>query len=404
MEALLAMSQKEISKYNLMIRVEEKKVSQMDAAELLGISDRHFRRLWKAYQTEGAAGLISKARGRPSNNRLPESLKKRALILLRKHYEDFGPSLACEKLQENHNLKVSSETLRKWMIEANLWSRKRRKKLTLHQSRNRRSQLGELVQIDGSSHDWFEGRAEKCTLLGFIDDATSRIMHLRFTKAETTEAYFRSMKEYFETHGKPIDFYSDRFSVFRVNNDRASYKGSGMTELSRALKELGVGLICANSPQAKGRIERLFGTLQDRLVKELRLRGISTIEEANKYLPEYVLKHNLRFSHEAKDPKDAHISLNACDDLETTLCYKTTRKLTKNLELSYNGRILQIQLENPSYRLRGAQVEIIELLNGKLSIRHNDKELMYKELLVKDQQGKIMNRKEVLCKTRTKVA
>lgn len=398
MEALLEMSEKELSKYDLMIRVQEKTMSQTKAAQLLGISDRHFRRLLKAYRSKGAAGLISKRRGKPSNNRLPDSVKKRVLELLRRHYRDFGPTLACEKLFEEHQLKVSSETLRKWMIEAGLWKRKRRKKPSIHQSRNRRSCLGELIQIDGSPHDWFEGRRNKCTLLGFIDDATSRIMHLRFVESETTEAYFRSMKIYFESHGKPEDFYSDRFSVFRVNNDRSGYRGSGMTELARALKELDVGLICANSPQAKGRVERLFSTLQDRLVKELRLRRISSIEEANKYIPEYIEGHNLRFTHDPENSKDAHRSLRECDDLDKILCYKTSRKLTKNLELSYNNRILQIQEEQPSYALRGAQVEVIELLSGETLVKYKGKELVYKELLVKDHQGRVMNRKELLNK------
>lgn len=178
--------------------------------------------------------------------------------------------------------------------------------------------------MDGSPHDWFEGRRDKCCLLGFIDDATSRIMHLRFTESETTEAYFRSIREYFEEHGKPENFYSDRFSVFRVNNDKAGYRGLGMNQLGRALKEVEVGLICANSPQAKGRVERLFGTLQDRLVKKMRLREISTLEDANAFLPAYIKNHNEKFSVEPARPEDHHKPVS--HDLDTILCYKSIKK------------------------------------------------------------------------------
>lgn len=389
------MSKKELDRYNLLKQVEQKAINQVKAAELLNISDRHFRRLWKAYQLEGPSALISKRRGKPSNNRLPEKLKQECLHLIKTHYAGFGPSLCVEKLLEEHGIKVSDETIRIWMIENDLWKSRKRKQPKIHQSRTRRSHLGELIQMDGSPHDWFEGRRKKCCLLGFIDDATSQIMHLQFVEAESTESYFHALKGYFKKHGRPENFYCDRFSVFRVNNERSCRKTSGLTQIGRALKELDINLICANSPQAKGRIERLFKTLQDRLVKELSLKKISTLEEANKYLSQYIKKHNDKFSVPPTNPENKHKSLLKSHDLERILCYKTQRKLTKNLELSYEGRILQIITKRPSYAMRGAQVDIIELLAGKIYIEYQGKKLEYKELLVKDSQGKILHRKNL---------
>ena len=394
MENLFTMSQKELSIYDLIHKVREKRISQMKASELLNISDRHFRRLWKAYKETGAEGLISKKRGAPSNNRFPEELYHTVIGLIKRHYIDFGPTLANEKLYENHNIKVSTETLRQWMIKAELWSKKKRRKLKLHQSRLRRSCKGELIQVDGSPHDWFEGRGAKCCLLGFIDDATSDIMHLQFVSSESTLSYFYAINEYLIKYGKPISFYTDRLSVFRVNNDKEGYRKPGLTQVGRALKELGIELICANSPQAKGRIERLFLTLQDRLVKEFRLRNISTIEEANAYLPKYINKHNQKYGISPKKNEDMHKKTSK-EEIEKALRYKDERILSKNLEICYCNRILQIQTERPSYAMRRAKVYVTESLKGKIEIEYQGKKLKYKELLVKDQQGTILNKKEI---------
>jgi transposase len=391
MGKVFRMTEKELSRYDLMIRIKERTLSQVNAAELLGISDRHFRRLLKQYQEFGIEGITSKRRG--GNNRYKIGEKEAVLALIKDRYANCGPTFVYEKLREEHEVRASKETIRNWMIEAGLWEQKKRKRLRLHQSRSRRSHFGELIQMDGSPHDWFEGRRDKCCLLGFIDDATSRIMHLKFTESETTEAYFSSIQEYFEEHGMPENFYSDRFSVFRVNNDKSGYRGLGLTQLGRALKEVDVGLICANSPQAKGRIERLFGTLQDRLVKEMRLRQISTLEEANAFLPEYIRSHNAKYSVEAANSEDRHRAV--AHDLDAIFCYKSTRKLSKNLELSYETRILQIETDNPSYAMRGAQVEIRESLDGEIEIWYQGRSLSYRELLVKDHQGRVLNRKNL---------
>lgn len=400
MEKLFEMSKKEISRYHALKNLHTQHMSQKDTAELLGVSERHVRRLLKRYQTQGAEGLVSGHRGKRSNNSLSDALKNKAINLVRTKYWGFGPTLAREKLVENHKIKVSVETLRKWMIECDLHKRKRRSQPKLYQSRERRACLGELIQVDGSPHAWFEDRGDKCSLLAFIDDATSRIMHLQFVNSESTQTYFESFKKYLLLHGKAQAFYTDRHSVFRVN--AKEHKGNGLTQLSRALKELDIELICANSPQAKGRVERLFKTLQDRLVKEMKLKRISTIEEGNKYLPNYIKTHNAQFSISAKDPKDAHRLLDPKEDLEKVFCYKATRKLTKNLELSFRGRVLQIQEEeNCSYQLRKATVELLESLNGELTIYYQSRKLKYKELLIKDHQGQILNRKEVMAKSLT---
>ena len=279
------------------------------------------------------------------------------------------------------------------MLKAGLWSEKRRKKITIHQSRLRRSYEGELIQVDGSFHDWFEGRSNKCCLLGFIDDATSRIKHLKFVTTESKEAYFMAFTEYIKKNGKPKSFYTDRLNVFKINNDKEGYRKNGLTQMGRALKELGIELICANSPQAKGRIERLFSTLQDRLIKEMRLKNITSIEEANTYLPDYIEKHNAQFSIAAKEKEDLHEKISE-ESIMQAMQYKEQRILSKNLELSYNNHILQIITKRPTFAMRKTKVLIKEDLNGKVEIEYEGKILKYKELLVKDNQGMIKNKKE----------
>jgi len=390
------MTKKELERYALIDQVIQRRVSQVNTAEMLGISDRHFRRLLKAYREEGASGLLSKRRGKPSNNRKPEKEKNKAIKLIKEKYEGFGPTLAREKLVEKHKMKVATETVRKWMIEEGLWKARKQRQPKIHQSRARREREGELVQIDGSPHDWFEGRRGKCCLLGFIDDATSKVMHLKFIEVETTRGYLEGVKEYIEKHGKPERFYSDKHNIFRINSKEDGYRKKGITQLGRALKELNIELICANSPQAKGRVERLFNTLQDRLVKELRLEGISTIKEANDYLPKYIKIHNHKFAVEPVRPEDTHKKIEEREILGEILCYKTERTVSKNLEISYEGRILQIETDKQTNRLRRAKVMVIEKLDGVLKIEYQGKDLNYKELLVRSHQGEILDRKRVL--------
>lgn len=389
------MTEKSLAVYDMLIKVENEGLSQMKASELLGISDRHFRRLLKAYREQGAAALASKKAGKPSNNRIKPAIRAKVVELLKTRYVDCGPTFAYYKLKTVEGITLSKETTRKIMVEEGLWESKKRKRIKLYQKRTRRSSKGELVQVDGSPHAWLEDRGPKCCLLASIDDATSDLQHLKFVPSETTRDYLLFFKEEMTKHGKPLAYYTDRLNVFRINHYKESYRGKGLTQVGRALKELGVELICANSPQAKGRIERVFKTLQDRLTKELRLREISTLEEANRYLEEYRKEHNALFSVEALEKSPAYREVKL-EDLEKALCFKEERTLTKNLELSYEGRILQIETEERGYRLQRAKVLVIEDLHGNLKIEYEGKELPYKELWVKDHQGKVKNRKEVL--------
>ncbi len=323
---LVTMSDKELSRINIIQSVVEKRMRRRDAAHQLALTERQTQRLMNRFRESGAAGLANLRRGRPGNHRLPESLKLRVLSLLHDHYSDFGPTLAAEKLRERHNITVSVETLRKWMTADGLWVPYSRRRPRVHQPRYRRDCLGELVQIDGSPHDWFEGRAPKCCLLVFIDDATGRLMHLRFGETESAFDYMMATRAYLEQHGKPLAFYSDKHGIFRVNNGGTTT--TGITQFGRVLSELGIELICANSPQAKGRVERANQTLQDRLIKEMRLEGISSIEDANAWLDSFIIDFNRRFARPAKYPKDLHRPvLESSEDLDDIFAWQESRKL-----------------------------------------------------------------------------
>ena len=283
--AVIQMSDRELTRLRVMVDLADKRLTIQAAGALMGLGRRQVYRLLRAFSADGASALASRKRGRPSNRRHGETFRRTILSLVRDRYRDFGPTFAAEKLAECHGLRVGVETLRQWMMADGLWMDRKHRLPSPHQPRRRRDCLGELVQIDGSEHAWFEDRGEKCTLLAFVDDATSRLMHLRFVASESAFDYFRSTRAYLEEHGKPVAFYSDKHGIFRVNNGEG---GDRITQFGRALEELNIDIICANSPQAKGRVERAFGTLQDRLVKELRLAGISTIEAANAWLPGFV--------------------------------------------------------------------------------------------------------------------
>jgi transposase len=370
------MSQRELSRLEVFRQLLDKRLRQRQAAALLGLSVRQVIRLAKAFRREGAAALVSKRRGRPSNNRLPPEVLSAARALLRERYHDFGPTLAHEKLVEAHGLRLSVESVRRLMIGEGLWRVRRARAPVIHQLRERRSCLGELVQLDGSPHDWFEGRAPRCVLLNFVDDATSRLMHLRLVDAETTFNYFESVRAYILRHGKPRAFYSDKLGVFRVNMPNA-LTGTGLTQFGRAMKELQIELLCAHSPQAKGRVERANQTLQDRLVKELRLRAVSSAEEANKYLPEFIADYNRRFAVSPRRAEDAHRPLSATEDLSRILSWCETRVLSKNLTLSYDGRVYQIKTQRAAYTMRGARVEVRETGAGAVSIEYKGRPLPF---------------------------
>lgn len=354
------MSLSEISRLEVVDRIVAKRITQAKGAEQLGISRRQMVRICNKHKQEGPAGLVSKHRGKPSNNHLSDEVRKGVSRLIKAHYADFGPTFAHQKLTELHKLKLSVESTRKIMIEEKIWRGKKRKAMRHHPMRQRRSSLGELVQIDGSPHDWFEGRAPRCCLLVFVDDATSRLLMLRFVTEESTEGYFDATRDYLIKHGRPISFYSDKHSIFRVNIKEAA-SGTGETQFSRAMRELGIELICANSPQAKGRVEKANRTLQDRLVKELRLKSINSIDAANAFLPEFISDYNKRFAIEPVCSEDAHRkTIPEPEVLDLLFSKQCQRKLSKNLELSYKNVLYQIHVKGQGYAMRGAEITVCD--------------------------------------------
>ncbi|HCE17903.1 MAG TPA: ISNCY family transposase [Anaerolinea thermolimosa] len=377
MDELLAMSKEEITRLETMQRIKDKRLTQGEAARILGLSVRQIKRLYRAYKGEGAAGLVSRRRGKPSNHRLDGGTRQKALDLLYERYADFGPTLAHEKLSERHQLRLSRESVRKLMIAEGLWKPRRGKKAPVHQMRERRACLGELVQIDGSDHAWFEERGPQCTLLVFIDDATGQLMELWFVPDETFFAYCEATRHYLERYGKPLAFYSDRHGIFRVNQPRPLATTSGLTQFGRAMQELEIQILCASTPQAKGRIERANQTLQDRLVKELRLRGISDMATANAFLPEFREDFNRRFAVAPRSHHNAHRPLLPAENLDLILSHQETRTLSKNLTLQFKHMIYQIQSERPDYALRNARVTVCETPQGEVTILYKNQPLPY---------------------------
>ena len=371
-----------------------KRLTNQQAAERLNLSVRQLKRLKRRYCQEGAAGLASRKREHPRTNQLPPDLKTDARVLLQTHYADFGPTLAHEKLCEEHQLTLSRESVRQLMIADGLWKAHRQKRRVPHPLRERRARRGELVQMDGSPYAWFEERAPACTLLVYIDDATSELMELRFVDAESTQAYFQATENYVQTHGRPLAFYADKLGVFRVNHPNAVAQ-EGLTQFARALKELDIELICANTPQAKGRVERVNQTLQDRLTKELRLREISDRPTANTYLPEFCADFNRRFAVMPRDETDAHRALRARDQLARILAVREYRRLSKNLTVNYQNVVYQIQTQRPLYALRNAQVEIRKRWEGTLTILYKDRPLNYTVYREPPHQAELIPSKEL---------
>src|SRR5437588_6172718 len=374
---VVLMSKAELSRVDTLVRVGRGELPVAGAASLLGLSERQVFRLLARFRSEGAAGLASRRRGRPSNRRLPDAVREAALAAVRERYADFGPTLAAEKLAEAHDLRLSRETLRQWMAEAGLWVPRKARHGRVHQPRHRRDCLGELVQIDGCQHPWFEDRGPPCTLLVFVDDATSRLMHLRFVPAESAFAYMAATRAYVETHGKPVAFYSDRHGIFRVNHPDAA-GGDGTTQFGRALHELNVAIICANSPQAKGRVERAHKTLQDRLVKELRLAGVSTVETANAFLPAFVADYNARFAKEPRLAEDLHRPAPGAADLDEIMTVREERTVSASLTLRYDKMLILLEPSDTTRALARQRVTVVNYPDGRFAIRHKGRDLPFR--------------------------
>jgi transposase len=372
-EGVVAMSGSERERAHLVRQACEKQLGQREAAERLGIGVRQFKRLVRLWREHGDAGLVSRQRGRASNNRLAPELRARIAGLLRDKYADFGPTLAAEKLSELEAIAVSAETLRRMQIALGLWKPKRRRARRVFQVRERRPRFGELIQIDGSPHDWFEGRAPRCTLIVFIDDATGRLTALRFAPAETTRAYLETLRCHVLAHGRPLAFYSDRHGIFRVNaKDAAS--GDGKTEFGRVAERLQIASIHALTPQAKGRVERANQTLQDRLVKEMRLRGIAGIGAANAFAPQFIAIWNAKFATPPRDARCAHRPwTDTGEALEHLLARREERVLSKALTFRTSGTMYCVKTDGPGTALRGAKVTLHHFLGGGLSVHYKDR-------------------------------
>lgn len=391
---ILKMSQKELDRLEIIQKVIDKRITQKKAAQNLDLSYRQMKRLVKSHRKHGAKGIISKKREKPSNRKFTDEFKTKIRRIVEEQYADFGPTFAAEKLEENHQVKLSKETLRKWMMEWDIWKGKEKRHGMLHQQRVRRSCFGELIQIDGSPHDWFEGRGKKCCLIVFTDDATSKIVQMRFFPAETTLAYLECVREYIQTYGRPLAFYSDRHGIFRIN----TVEGIGETQYSRAMKELRIKTFCAPSPQAKGRVERANRTLQDRLVKELRLKNISDIKSANRYTEEFREKYNRKFGKTPASQQDAHRkAIPNEEELDIILCHRENRKISKNLELSFKGRTFQINLSKgkKGYSLRQQTVQVCCLPDDQIKLWYKNRFLDYRIFERGQKTTEILSSKEI---------
>jgi len=372
---IIKMSIRELKRLKLVQEAIAKQVTQKTAAELMELSERQVRRLVYAVRKDGERGLVHGSRGKPSNNRISKDVRAKAISAYKGSYMGFGPTLASEKLRERERITVSEETMRKWLLEEGLWEKKRRRS-PHRRYRERKECFGEMVQMDGSHHDWLEGRGPKLVLMGYIDDATGNVFG-KFHDYEGTVPAMDSFRSYTKKYGLPQSVYLDQHSTYKVTRPVKEEEREQMlmSQFERALRELGVKVIHANSPQAKGRVERLFGTLQDRLVKEMRLKGIQTKEEANVFFRRYLPTFNKKFKVPAAKEADLHVTLPKGFDLDDSLCIKTKRVSRNDNTVSLNGKSFQIQ--EPVDAL---YVEIQERLNGTLLIKANGKRLKYTEI------------------------
>lgn len=392
----LKMSEKELDRTVVLKNVLDGSLSQAKAAQTLHLSVRQVRRLLHKLEVVGPGGLISNRRGKASNRAIPEDIRNRALELVDKDYCDYGATLISEKLYEHHDIKIGKETMRRWLIQTNRRAVKRIKPVIIRQLRARRDCFGELIQIDGSIHDWFEGRGEVCTLLVFIDDATSRLVNLMFVPAETTLGYFAALNEYIKAYGKPRAIYTDKHVVFKVNAPGGT-NTNGLTQFGRALKQLNIEAIFAHSPQAKGRVERANNTLQDRLIKELRYYKISTITDANKFLKRYINEYNRKFAVEAKVLVDLHQELTPRERsmLDDILSIQKIRRINNNLIIKHNNVSYQLINVGKGHRYKNQDVTISEKPCGTVELICHGKKLDYQIYGEANYKPRFASRKEL---------
>ena len=365
-------------------KAKKKLITQREAAEELGLSVRHVKRLLHALKKRGDKAVVHGLRGRPSKRRIEERIERQAVqILSADVYQGFGPTLAAEYLRDKHQIQVSRETVRKWMMGGKLWRAQQEKVKQIHVWRPRRSRYGELVQWDTSEHDWLEGRGEKLYLIAMIDDATSRLF-ARFVRHDSTAENMKLLWSYLEKFGRPLTFYTDKASLFQTAGKRRRDEPGvdkdavemPPTQIGRALRELGITWIAAHSAQAKGRVERNFGTAQDRLVKGMRVAGVKTIEQANEYLTnDYLVWWERELTVEAAHGDDAHRGLEKCHNLAASLSQVETRQVRNDYTLRFEGQLYQIERQAIVSRLRGAEVRVEKRLDGSLAVRYGQRYL-----------------------------
>lgn len=378
-KGILMMSREEIQRYQVVRKVLDKIINQQEAAEYLRRSDRQVRRIVRRVREEGESGVIHKLRGKAGCRTIAAKIRERIIGLYRRQYADFGPLLASEKMKEGDGVKVNDETLRLWLIQEGLWQVARHRKPKERSWRARKEHLGEMVQMDGSEHDWLEDRGPRLVLMGYIDDATSQF-YGKFYEYEGTMPALESLKEYIKRYGIPKAIYLDKHSTYKYNRPQ-KYKDwpfrdkEELTQFGRACQQLGIGLIYADSPQAKGRVERVFGTHQDRLVKELRLAGAKTCEEANRVLNVYLPKFNQKFKVAAKEGGDLHRALDERIDLDEILSIQSEHVLRNDRTVLHQKRWYQVLT-----RTRAQRVVVCEYLNGRLAIKHGSNRLDYKAI------------------------
>ena len=378
----LRMSEKERIAMEALSRVKRGELTVVSAAELMGVSVRQARRRWKRFKACGDGGLVHGLRGRASNRRFPEEFRQRIVKRHQERYADFGPTLACEKLA-GEQLVLSPNTLTALLKERGLWQRRRRRDKH-RRRRERRSWLGSMIQMDGSHHDWFEGRGAKCVLMVLIDDATNRT-YARFYPAETTTAAFDIFGRWVKRQGIPRSVYVDRHGIYRDEDHPQK-----PTQFGRAMKELGVELILAHSPQAKGRVERRNAVLQDRLVKEMRLRNISDMAQANALLEGMFLEDlNQRFAVKAAKAQDLHRAVGKGVVLEEVLCVQEERTVGRDWCVRWQNRWLQIVAAHAALQLSGRRVRVKHLASGALLLEHRDHRLGFRELAARPAPAKV---------------
>jgi transposase len=390
---ILKMSRREVDRLMILRGALEREVTQWRAAEVLGLSERQVRRLVKRIREEGADGIIHRSRGRRSVRKMSEETASGIRRAIENRYVGFGPTLAAEMLREREGIEVSREKLRQLMLEAGLWKRARRRKRA-HEWRDRMAHCGQMVQVDGSEHDWLEGRGPKMVLMGYIDDAASHFFG-RFYEYEGVYPAMDSLERYIRRYGRPVSLYIDKHSTYKTSRqpslDELLKGQSAATQVGRACRELGIEVIHAGSPQAKGRIERSFGTHQDRLIKVMRLEGISTMEQANAFLDSYLPWHNKKFARQPLKSRNLHRRVPHGFRYRDVFCLKEKRIITNGYTVKWKGR--ELLIDRPTSAMRRRKVEVREQFDGQIEIIFNGRRLKYQDITDKTQNKKPQEKK-----------